>query len=250
MNDPQFHLDRARAESFGAVAEAYDRYRPEFPAALLDELAVLGRDALDIGSGTGKVARALARRGVKVLGVEVDPAMAEVARGHGVAVEVAKFETWDDAGRTFDVVTCGDAWHWLEPTAAAAKAARVVRPGGALARFFNLQVLDDPVLHALRAVYAEHAPEVYVYGQMPALEGIELFPIVGPFAQREQRTYTWERHVTADQWAAFAATISDHQRLPAERLRVLQAALRAAIAQLGEPIRVRGTTFATFVQRS
>ena len=37
-------------------------------------------------------------RGVPVLGIEIDERMADVARGHGVAVEVAAFETWDAAG--------------------------------------------------------------------------------------------------------------------------------------------------------
>lgn len=244
----ELYLDRARAESFGAVADAYDRHRPEFPAALLDDLAALGRDALDVGCGTGKVARELARRGVTVLGVEVDPAMARVAREHGVAVEVAKFEAWDDADRHFDFVSCGDAWHWLDPNAAAAKAARVLRRGGTLARFFNLQVLDEPVMQAFDAVYLEYAPEIYVYGRMPTIPDDEPFPLVGPFTRAERRKYVWERHVTGDEWAAFAGTISDHQRLPAERLRALQGAIRATIERIGEPIRVRGTTFANFAR--
>ncbi|MFC4033133.1 hypothetical protein ACFO3J_16795 [Streptomyces polygonati] len=44
-----------------------------------------------------------------MLGVEGDERMAEVARSHGVEVEVGAFETWDDAGRRFDLVTCADA---------------------------------------------------------------------------------------------------------------------------------------------
>jgi hypothetical protein len=35
-------------------------------------------------------------------GVEVDERMADVARSYGIAVEVAAFERWDDAGRQFD----------------------------------------------------------------------------------------------------------------------------------------------------
>lgn len=250
MAHPELHLDRARAESFGAIAEAYDRHRPDFPATLLDDVAALGGRALDIGCGTGKVARGLARRGVAVVGIDVDPEMARVARSHGVAVEVARFETWDDAGRRFDVVTCGDAWHWLEPAAAVARVAHVLRPGGSLVRFFNLQVLDDTVMDALDRVYRELAPEVLAYGRMPDLDGVELFAGDGPFAPAEPRTYTWERHVTAEQWTAFANTISDHQRLPDRRRRALLSALRSTIERLGEPLRVRGTTFASFARRT
>ena len=75
--------------------------------------------------------------------------MAEVARGQDVRVEVARFEEWNDAGRRFDLLTCGDAWHWIEPKRGAAKVAQVLRPGGAFARFWNIQLLDEPVMAAL-----------------------------------------------------------------------------------------------------
>jgi SAM-dependent methyltransferase len=248
----EFFRDRARAESFGAVAEAYDRHRPDFPAPLLDDVAALGHDILDIGSGTGKVARALAQRGAAVLGVEPDPAMATVARGHGVVVELARFETWDDAGRRFDVISCGDAWHWLEPVQATACAARVLRPGGTLARFFNMQCLDAPVLEALAGVYRELAPELYLYGTAPELPEDVLFPapLVGPFTAPERRIYHWPRAVTASEWAALCNTISDHQRLPAERRQALLAAVTDTLAAVGEPIRVHGVTRASFTRRT
>jgi SAM-dependent methyltransferase len=153
---PELHLDRRRAESFGAVAAQYDRHRPGFPDALLDELAALGgNDALDVGCGTGRVARSLGERGLSVLGVEIDPRMAAVARAHGVRVEVAPFEGWDDAGRRFDLLASGDTWHWIDPKRGAAKAALVLRPAGACVRFWNLQLLDEPVMDALDIVYRQ-----------------------------------------------------------------------------------------------
>jgi SAM-dependent methyltransferase len=132
------HLERDRAESFGSVAEQYDRYRPAFPDALLGDLAAMAgsTEVLDVGSGTGKVARGLAQRGLSVLGIELDPRMAEVARGQGVRVEIARFEEWNDVGRRFDLLTCGDAWHWIEPKRGAEKVAHVLRPGGAFVRFW------------------------------------------------------------------------------------------------------------------
>ena len=73
MTPHELHLDRARAGSFGSVAEEYDRYRAGYPDALIDDLVSLHPvRVLDVGSGTGKVAVALARRGLSVLGVELD----------------------------------------------------------------------------------------------------------------------------------------------------------------------------------
>jgi trans-aconitate methyltransferase len=95
------HDDRRRAVSFGDDPAAYDRERPSYPPALIDELMATGpRRVLDVGCGTGKAGRLLAARGCEVLGVEADPRMAAVARAHGLEVEVARFEEWAAAAST------------------------------------------------------------------------------------------------------------------------------------------------------
>ena len=83
---------------FGPIADQYDRHRPAPPEGLLDDLERLGGSVLDVGCGTGKAAVALAERGLTVLGLEPDPQMAAIARGHGVPVEIGAFETWDVLG--------------------------------------------------------------------------------------------------------------------------------------------------------
>jgi SAM-dependent methyltransferase len=248
MSLSDLHRDRDRAEGFGAAADDYERYRPDFPAALLDDLAKLGSGpVLDVASGTGKVARGLRARGRTVLGVDLDPRMAAVARRGGIDVEIARFEEWPPAGRRFDLVVCGDAWHWLEPTRAADKAAAILNPGGTLARFWNLQLLDDAALAALAPVYREHAPEVFAYGSPPVLpEPNPLLVLAGPFSPVEERRYDSERIVSGREWSAFAGTISDHRRLPADRLARLQAAISDAIPT---PTRVRIVTGAFFARR-
>src|SRR5581483_6684340 len=108
--------ERDRAESFGSVARQYDRFRPSYPSELIDDLVALGpSDVLDVGCGTGKAGRLLADRGLDVLGVEIDPQMAEVARDHGLTVDVGSFEEWETAGRRFDLLVSGQAWHWVDP---------------------------------------------------------------------------------------------------------------------------------------
>src|SRR3984957_3579617 len=113
---------RRVAESFGADAGRYDRARPGYPAAMVDRIVAEspGRDVVDAGCGTGISARLFQGAGCRVLGVDPDPRMADMARKSGLEVEMAKFEQWDAAGRTFDAVIAGQAWHWVDMAAGAA----------------------------------------------------------------------------------------------------------------------------------
>jgi len=247
---PELHLDRARATSFGSVATQYDRYRPVYPDALFDDLAsLLPTEVLDVGCGTGRVADALVSRGLSVLGVEPDEQMAAIPRGHGVPVELAAFETWDEAGRRFDLLTCGASWHWIDPVLGAVSAARVLRPGGTLARFWNYEVPDEPVASALESPYARLELEATPYVPFPPGDWADSVADSGAFCSLETRTYEWRRTLTADEWVGMVTTFSDHQRLAPERLSALQRALWAAIETLGGTVHTRGGTYLRIARR-
>lgn len=249
--------DRARAESFGSVAAQYDRHRPAPPDALVDDLAALHPQMiLDVGCGTGKAARALSGRGLAVLGVEPDQRMAQVARGHGVPVEEATFEDWDEAGRRFDLLTFADAWHWVDPAVGIPKAARLLRPGGRLARWWNDCVLDEPVIAAFEAVYRRHAPHI-VQVWRPAADkervhagaAADPFTATAAFSPAVTSTYRWERIMTADEWVGTAETTSAHQRLGPQRLSALLRELHTTIERLGGTVRSHHETYLALVCR-
>ncbi len=174
------------AESFGSDVERYDRTRPRYPPALVDRIVAesAGTDLLDVGCGTGIEARAFQAAGCTVLGVEPDARMARFAGRSGVNVEVSTFEAWVPAGRTFDAVIAGTAWHWVDPVAGAAKAARVLRPGGRLAPFWHVFQLPSEVALAFTAVYRRVAPESQA----------------GGFGDVAQWRFDWERAYTRDDW--------------------------------------------------
>jgi SAM-dependent methyltransferase len=155
MPAPESHQYRQVAESFGIDPERYDRARPRYPEALVARILAgsPGPDILDVGCGTGIAARQFRAAGARVLGVEPDERMADFARRTGIEVEGATFEAWDSAGRTFDAVVAGQAWHWVDPVAGAAKAARVLRPGGRLAAFWHVFEPPQDVAEAVGAVY-------------------------------------------------------------------------------------------------
>ncbi|GII57990.1 methyltransferase type 11 [Planotetraspora thailandica] len=253
MTSEKLYLDRVRALSFGSVVEEYDRYRPRCPAALVDDLVALRpADVLDVACGTGKVAVPLTERGLSVLGVEVDERMAGVARSHGIPVEIAPFESWEDAGRRFDLITCGSAWHWIDPLPGVAKAARLLRSGGTIVRFWTYNFVDEPFASALETVYKEHAPtaSTHAHGPDKKIDGDDPFAESQEFSSVETRTYHWERTLTADEWVGLAGTFSDHQRLGPDRLAVLNQALRETIEVFGGAVHTRGEAYAIFARRA
>jgi SAM-dependent methyltransferase len=238
LGDPSF-TDRGRAESFGSVAADYDRYRPTYPAALIDDLVAFGpRSVVDVGCGTGKAAVLLAARGLDVLGVEIDPKMAERAREHGITVEVSSFEDWDATGRTFDLLTSGQAWHWVDPSHGVPKAGEVLRPGGFAALFWNDDELDQDVHAALDEVYREHAPEL-LRAPVPNWRLRDDRPHAAPFESSpafdavETRFYEWQREFTADEWVGMCLTHSDHLLLPSDRREALARSAFALLERRG-----------------
>ena len=235
------HEDRRRAGSFGEDAEQYDRARPSYPAVLVDDLLSEGaHDVLDVGCGTGKVARLFLARGCDVLGVEPDERMAAVARRHGVVVEIATFEEWDSAGRTFDLVVAGQTWHWVHPDRGADKAAAVLRPRGRLAVFWNRLQHRPHVKAAFEAVYARVSPGLDTYSILLGNVADSRFTDTADSFRRNPgfedpliRTYRWEHRYTRDEWLDNLPTHSDHRTLAPDVLRRVLTGIGAVIDELG-----------------
>jgi SAM-dependent methyltransferase len=132
-----------RIPDFGLAAEDYARHRQGFPPDFFDRIAVLGcglpgQRVLDLGTGTGLLARALALRGCDVTGLDPSPALVAQAQRldaeAGAAVRyvhaTAEHTVLPDAA--FDLVTAATCWHWFDRPAAAREAHRVLAPGGRL----------------------------------------------------------------------------------------------------------------------
>lgn len=96
-----------------------------------------GARVLDVGCGGGLLSEALTRAGGQVTGIDLSPAMIEVASLHAaegglrVAYRVSEAAALLDAGETFDVLCCMEMLeHVPEPALLLSQFARLVRPGG------------------------------------------------------------------------------------------------------------------------
>lgn len=130
-----------------------DAYQKRF-----DDLAASGTDVhgeasfvmgfapstvLDAGCGTGRVAIELARRGVRVVGVDVDASMLATARAQGSSITWIEHDlTTLDLGERFDVVLLAGNVPLFTPPgtqpALVAHCARHVGPEGVLVAGFQL----------------------------------------------------------------------------------------------------------------
>ena len=139
-----------RARSFDAWAADYDRYRPDYPAALFAEIAVRLRLparplVVDLGAGTGRAALAMAERGWRVTAVEPGRPMLDLLRSRAtnvgllVATVEASAESTGLNPSSADLATAAQAYHWFDAQASLTEMARIVRGGGGIALFWNVR---------------------------------------------------------------------------------------------------------------
>ncbi|WP_457192072.1 class I SAM-dependent methyltransferase [Nocardioides sp. P5_E3] len=142
----------SRALIFGSAASDYERFRPAYPAAVVDEvLAYAGRavaSALEIGAGTGKATRVFAARDIAVTATEPDAAMLAVLGRHVPDSVRTVRATFEDVPMTtrYDLVYAAASLHWTRPEGRWERVASLLVPGGVFASFGGPVRLADPAL--------------------------------------------------------------------------------------------------------
>lgn len=229
----------SRAHSFNAAADQYAAARPSYPPALFElieqfaGLTLAGARVADVGAGTGIATALLRRRGADVIGIEPGDAMASrfraalpdvpIVRGDGNALPLA------DASR--DLVTYAQSWQWTDTTRSVPEALRVLRPGGALAIWWNTTAFDVPWIRAQHERIARHCG---VEPTSPARpddsEAVRLAGLSGlRFARRQVR---WSRTVRLDTHLANLGSRSAFLVLAEERRRAFLTEERNRLREL------------------
>ncbi len=143
-------IDAERGRSFNAWADEYERYRPSYPdelfATIERRLELPDRPHVaDLGAGTGRASLAMAAIGWRVTAIEPGRPMLEQLRGRAsedglvvATVQASAEETGLDPA-SVDLATAGQAFHWFDRERAVAEMARIVRPGGGVALFWNVR---------------------------------------------------------------------------------------------------------------
>ncbi|MBX6377510.1 MAG: methyltransferase domain-containing protein, partial [Clostridia bacterium] len=225
--------DRTR-EQFGRVAEAYSRSALFSQGEDLDWLVAAAaprpdETALDLGTAAGYTAFALAPHVRRVVGIDITPAMIQVARRNALDRGLSNFEgivanaeelPFSDA--SFDIVACRyTAHHFHHPQRVMLEVARVLRPGGRLVVVDNTAP-DDPALDRWINTVEKLRDPSHVK-QWSGTEWERLFTGAG---LTYEVVRTWLLPLELEDWTA-------RQQTPPERV----AELRVLLAQAGPEAR-------------
>jgi SAM-dependent methyltransferase len=267
--------------TFNENAELYDRARPTYPAQLFDDLVALadlesGATLLEIGCGTGQATIPMAKRGFRIVCVELGENLAAIARRNlspypGVRIITSPFEAWDAGGdggaehgyparptsnsgraernvvaERFDLVYASQAWHWLDPDVSYPKAAALLGPDGMLAindveHAFPADAdrFFFDIQEAYRAISEEYPDEEW---PPPLPEDVpdmrEEIEASGLFGDFQSRRYVWELMYTADEYIDLMNTFSGHIAMEPEKREFLYRNVRERIEARADP-RVR-----------
>jgi SAM-dependent methyltransferase len=155
---------------FARTADDYARHRAGFPPELLDRLAMMGISragarVVDLGTGTGSLARLFAQHGCEVIGVDIAASLLEQARrlDREAGVEIDYVEAPAEAtglpSATFDVVSAGQCWHWFDRPAAAREVARLLVSGGnVVIAHFDWLPIEGNVVAATEEIILRYTP--------------------------------------------------------------------------------------------
>ncbi len=143
-------------QRFSNRVAVYVRYRPGYPAAVLDLLRTdcgLRPDHVvaDIGSGTGLLSKLFLENGNRVFGIEPNLEMRQageefLSNFQNFVSVAASAEATTLGGSAIDFITAAQAFHWFDPQAARREFARILKPGGWVVILWNDRRMEEAQL--------------------------------------------------------------------------------------------------------
>ncbi|MES1164882.1 MAG: class I SAM-dependent methyltransferase [Verrucomicrobiota bacterium] len=209
---------------FSQNAADYARFRPTYPPALFTWLAAQapGRAlAVDVGTGNGQAALALAPHFARVLAI--DPSAAQLAAWSAKTETIANVDCHVGSAQatgadtaSADLMTAAQAFHWFDQPAFFAEARRVIRPGGVLAVWcYGLTAITPDVDAAVHHLYEDHLGPFWEPERRLVETGYR--GVTFPFAEIVTPPFEMRLTWTLQQLAGYLGTWSPRKRYIEER---------------------------------
>lgn len=225
-------VNRGKEWTFNTVADSYEKIRPGYPEALYRMLfsycpVQSGSRAAEVGIGGGQATLPVLKTGCAVTAVEYGEQLARVCREKfreypGFSVVTGRFEQTEFPEDSFDLVYSASAFHWIPEEIGYTKVFRMLKSGGAFARFANhpYRAKDNPDLfRAINEVYAKYyyryyqeikQPEKYPeYTEQQATDRAAIAEKYG-FTDIRHALFYRTRTLTAGEYRTLIGTYSDH----------------------------------------
>ena len=163
-------IDPGNVIDWSKTSTDYATHRPGPPPRFYQLLHALGvglldQHILDLGTGTGVLARQFAKQGARVSGIDIAAGQIEMAQkladedGASVDFRVASAESTPFADHAFDAVTANQCWLYFDKARAIPEAQRLLTDGGVLVTsHFSWLARLDPVARASEALVLKHNP--------------------------------------------------------------------------------------------
>jgi 2-polyprenyl-3-methyl-5-hydroxy-6-metoxy-1,4-benzoquinol methylase len=164
-------LDPGRSMDWGRTSEDYATHRPGPPQEFYERYRSLGvgfpgQRILDLGTGTGELARQFARQGARVCGTDIAAGQIEMARSlaaqEGLAVEfrVAPGEQSPYPDASFGAITANQVWFYFDVPRTIRDVKRLLGPGGLLAvSYFSALPREDLLVRESERLVLEFNPQ-------------------------------------------------------------------------------------------
>ena len=183
-------------QRFSSRVEKYVRYRPGYPAAIIELLSKEcglepGWTIADIASGTGIFTRLLLENGNKVLGVEPNADMRHAGEEYlkqypNFSSIAGTAETTGLPNQSVDLVTAAQAAHWFDRLKARQEFARILKPGGWVALIWNERLTGgSPFLRDYEKLLATYGTDYQEVRHERTTDEITEFFSPAPFQSRE-----------------------------------------------------------------